>query len=74
MTIRTPYPAAHTPANCVRSGQPCPETGWWQPLQTEAQGGITSSRFIAQGTTMPAGDSASTYWVRSTNARLQTDY
>jgi hypothetical protein len=58
----------------IRSGEHCPETGWWQPLQSEDWDRPAPSRFMGQGFVMPNVDGASTVWVQSGNARLQTDY
>jgi hypothetical protein len=58
----------------IRSGEQCPKTGWWQPLQSEERSQTMPSRFLGQGCTMPDVNGTSTLWVQSHNARLQTDY
>lgn len=74
MTTRTLMPPAYTHMLAVGSGEQCPTTGWWQPLQSEERGQSAPSRFVGQGCVMPTVDGASTFWVQSCNARLQTDY
>lgn len=58
----------------IRSGEHCPKTGWWQPLQSEDRDQRASSRFVGQGCVMPNVNGESTLWVQSGNARQQTDY
>jgi hypothetical protein len=58
----------------IRSGEYCPKTGWWHPMQSEDRDQTAPSRFVAQGCVMPNMNGASILWVQSGNARLQTDY
>jgi hypothetical protein len=58
----------------IRSSEHCPKTGWWQPLQSEDRDQTAPSRFVGQGCVMPNVNGASTWWVQSGNARLQTVY
>lgn len=58
----------------ARTGDLCPETGWWQPCQSESPGSTTPSRFLAQGSIMPALGGLLTLWVPRHTAHRQTDY
>jgi hypothetical protein len=66
--------AAQAKSLVTRTGDHCPETGWWQPYQSETPGSTTPSRFLAQGSIMPALDGLPTLWVPRHTAHRQTDY
>ena len=64
-----PAPAGIPP---VRTGEHCPESGWWYPLQSDSQEPVTparfatlASRFIGQGSVMPAVGGAPSLWLPS---------
>ncbi len=46
----------------VRTGEHCPESGWWQPLSA---GRGASSKFFGQGSLMPAVEGAPSFWIRT---------
>ena len=47
----------------VRTGEHCPETGWWDPVQPEKAGTALPSRFVGQGSVMHAVTGAPAFWV-----------
>jgi hypothetical protein len=51
----------------VRTGEHCPESGWWYPTQrqvAEATGVPTSTaRFISEGSVMPAVGGRAALWL-----------
>lgn len=59
-----PSPVGFT---AVRTGEHCPESGWWYPAQrqvAEATSVATSTaRFISEGTVMPAAGGGPTLWL-----------
>lgn len=46
----------------VRTGEHCPETGWWHAVQPDASS--PTSRFVGRGNVMPAAGGPS-LWVPS---------
>jgi hypothetical protein len=60
-------PAVLDPAQAsslaVRTGEHCPETGWWDPVQPEKAGTALPPRFVGQGSVMPAVAGAPAFWV-----------
>ncbi|MEV7136465.1 hypothetical protein AB0N24_26780 [Arthrobacter sp. NPDC093128] len=74
--MKTRIPTAGTQAEtlAVRSGDSCPETGWWQPLQSEDMSELPTSRFVGQGSPMPAVGSVPGLWVKGRNSLNQSDY
>lgn len=58
----------------VSTGEQCPETGWWQALQSENQANAASSLFLGRGCVMPAVGGAAVVWMQLRHAHLQTDY
>ncbi len=44
----------------VRTGEHCPESGWWQP--SPASGQAEPPRFIGEGSVMPASGGAPVLW------------
>jgi hypothetical protein len=62
----TPSVYAQNETLTVRTGDHCPETGWWRPVQSEMP--TTSvSRFVAQGSVMPAVAGTPAFWVSSSS-------
>lgn len=47
----------------VRTGEHCPETGWWRPVPTEKTNTATPSRFVGEGSVMPSVSGAPAFWV-----------
>ncbi|MDQ0618330.1 hypothetical protein QFZ33_002354 [Arthrobacter globiformis] len=47
----------------VATGEHCPETGWWHPVQPEKPGTPAPPRFVGEGSVMPAVGGTSTIWV-----------
>lgn len=47
----------------VRTGEHCPETGWWHPVEPEKSGTALPSRFVGEGSVMPAVGGAPAFWV-----------
>ncbi|MDQ0862841.1 hypothetical protein QF036_000422 [Arthrobacter globiformis] len=73
MKRRCPAPAAtQSEAAAVRTGEHCPQTGWWYPLQAEpaapasAAAGLTQ-RYVGQGSVMPAIGGSPSLWLPSRN-------
>lgn len=48
-----------------RTGEHCPESGWWYPAQrtAEAISLDSSARFISEGAVMPAAGGRATLWL-----------
>lgn len=79
MKRRSPSPAAaqptataapQPPTAAVRTGEHCPQTGWWRPLQAgTAEAGPAASglppRFVGQGGVMPAVGGSPSFWLPS---------
>ncbi|MFC7847024.1 hypothetical protein ACFUTU_00955 [Arthrobacter sp. NPDC057388] len=53
---------AREPA-AVRTGEHCPRTGWWYPLQAEPAATVQAPRFVGQGSVMPAVDGSPSEWL-----------
>ncbi|MFE5837626.1 hypothetical protein [Arthrobacter sp. NPDC056493] len=62
-------------AVAVRTGEHCPQTGWWYPLQSASVGAgpaePTSAatgpapRFVGQGSVMPAVGGSPSLWLKT---------
>ena len=50
-------------STAVRTGEHCPDTGWWLPVAAEET--HAASRFIGRGSVMPAVAGTPTLWVPS---------
>jgi hypothetical protein len=74
MNTHIPTADAHAEIVAVRTGQNCPETGWWQPLQSENMSEVQASRFIGKGCPMPAAGGLPAIWIQGRNSFQQTDY
>ena len=74
MNTHIPTADAHAEIVAVRSGDSCPETGWWQPLQSEDMSELPTSRFVGQGSPMPAAGGLPAIWIQRRNSLQQTDY
>ena len=48
-------------ARTVRTGEHCPQSGWWAPLGSVNDG--ADERFIGEGSLMPAVAAGPTLWV-----------
>jgi hypothetical protein len=52
----------------VRTGEHCPESGWWYPAPSEPARALTvnisGARFIGEGSVMPAVEGRPTFWFR----------
>lgn len=74
--MKTRIPTADSQAEtlAVHTGDRCPETGWWQPLQSEDMSEVPASRFVGRGCPMPAVRGAPGTWVPGRNSLHQTDY
>lgn len=59
LTIRYAWPESLT----VRTGEHCPETGWWHPLSSEKAGTPAPPRFVGEGSVMPAVGGTAIIWV-----------
>ncbi|MDQ1056440.1 hypothetical protein QFZ23_000341 [Arthrobacter globiformis] len=73
MKRRRPATAAtQREATAVRTGEHCPQTGWWYPLQSEsaepapAEPGL-APWFVGQGSVMPAIGGSPSLWLPSRN-------
>lgn len=66
---RRPYPA-RSPLKeaAVRTGEHCPESGWWYPAQPGlANGSLASAsvaKFVGEGSVMPAMGGIPAIWLR----------
>lgn len=47
----------------IRTGEHCPESGWWFPLQPGATRAPSQARFIGEGNVMPAAGGVPIVWV-----------
>lgn len=51
----------------VRTGEHCPESGWWYPTQPQPSDApsmpISTARFISEGSLMPALGGKATRWL-----------
>jgi len=74
MNTHIPTADVHAETLAVRSGDSCPETGWWQPLQSEDMSELPISRFVGQGSPMPAVGTVPDLWVKGRNSLYQSDY
>ena len=74
--MKTPIPTADAQAEtlAVRTGESCPETGWWQPIESENTNGVPASRFVGKGCPMPAAGGVPGIWIQGHNSLHQTDY
>lgn len=54
---------AQTESLAVRTGEHCPETGWWHPMHSGKPEAAASSRFVGEGSVMPALAGAPAFWV-----------
>lgn len=52
----------------VRTGEHCPDSGWWYPVQPELANVLTAdtsgARFIGEGSVMPAVGGKPILWLR----------
>ncbi|MFF2315259.1 hypothetical protein ACFVTE_03220 [Arthrobacter sp. NPDC058097] len=49
----------------VRTGEHCPQSGWWVPLGSGSDG--ADARFIGEGSVMPAVGAGPALWVPRSN-------
>lgn len=57
--------ATGTEALAVRTGEHCPESGWWFPAQRELGEAPAADRYISEGSVMPANSGAPALWLPS---------
>lgn len=63
---RPAYPAtASAEALAVRTGEHCPESGWWFPAQRELVEAPSAARYISEGSVMPANSGVPALWLPS---------
>jgi hypothetical protein len=55
--------AARTEALAVRTGEHCPESGWWFPAQRELGEAPSAARYISEGSVMPANGGTPSLWL-----------
>lgn len=55
--------AASTEALAVRTGEHCPESGWWFPAQRELGEAPSPARYISEGSVMPANSGTPSLWL-----------
>ena len=74
--MKTHKPAADTEVEtrAVHTGENCPETGWWQALQSENVIEVPAFRFVGQGSPMPLVGGAPGTWVPRRASHRQSDY
>lgn len=58
--LASPARTTHT----VRTGEHCPESGWWIPLDLSSDG---AARFVGKGGLMPAFSGAPVIWIPQLN-------
>ena len=63
MKRRTAQPASTQDPAAVRTGEHCPRTGWWYPLQVEPATLTQTPRFVGQGSVMPAVGGSPSLWL-----------
>jgi hypothetical protein len=65
MKRRRPAPLgpARTDAAPVRTGEHCPKSGWWYPLQSEFATTPIPARFIGEGSVLPALEGTPVLWL-----------
>jgi hypothetical protein len=63
MKRRSHFISAQPEGRAARTGEHCPETGWWSPAQAKPEGGRQPARFISQGSVMPALGSTAVSWL-----------
>lgn len=49
----------------VRTGEHCPQSGWWFPAQRDVSEAPTAARYISEGSVMPANSGAPALWLPS---------
>lgn len=49
----------------VLTGEHCPKTGWWRPIQTESANHVQGPKFVGQGCLMPAIGGEPGFWLLS---------
>lgn len=74
MKTRKPTASTQVSTLAVRTGDSCPKTGWWHPLQSEDMSALPTSRFVGQGSPMPEVGGAPGVWVQGRNSLHQSDY
>ena len=57
--------AAGTSADAARTGEHCPESGWWFPTLSELSEAPSAARYISEGSVMPANNDAPALWLPS---------
>ncbi|WP_258804273.1 hypothetical protein [Pseudarthrobacter sp. NS4] len=55
--------AARTDTLAVRTGEHCPESGWWFPAQRELGEAPSAARYISEGSVMPANSGVPALWL-----------
>lgn len=55
--------AARTDNLVVRTGEHCPESGWWFPAQHELGEARSAARYISEGSVMPAKGGVPALWL-----------
>ncbi|MDQ0680443.1 hypothetical protein QFZ30_003825 [Arthrobacter pascens] len=66
MKRRCPAVLDHAQAStlAVRTGEHCPESGWWYPVQARRAGlPMATSRFVGQGSVLPAVGGSPSLWL-----------
>jgi hypothetical protein len=68
MKRRHPDAPSSTEKAAVRTGEHCPDSGWWHPVQPEVATALVAdasgARFIGEGSVMPAAGGKPTLWRR----------
>lgn len=59
---RTPQSSQSQPVKAA-TGEHCPMSGWWHPVQPDKLGTPEPPRFVGEGSVMPAIRGISTIWI-----------
>jgi hypothetical protein len=59
-TLRIP---ARSEAAAIRTGEHCPESGWWYPVQRELDEVPMATLFIGEGSVMPGVGGTPSLWL-----------
>lgn len=60
---RPAYLTAGTETPSVRTGEHCPESGWWFPAQRNLGEAPIPARYISEGSVMPANSGVPAFWL-----------
>lgn len=58
--------AVQEEAAAVRTGEHCPDSGWWYPVQRDMDATLMLGRFVAEGNVMPTVGGAPALWLPRT--------